>query len=211
MNLKNNWYIKVINTTVIVFIIANLVFLNIWIFKNQEKQSAVIVSHSEQTDNETVCNEECVSQIYESIELATESSRTGSVIQNQNLNSSGELIEYFVPLGSGTSSSGTWADVPGALAYIDSSQYGTIQEVVFEASVFIPTGNQTAYVQLFNETAGHPVWFSEVSVSGGTPQLLISQPITLDPGNNLYQVQMMTSLQFQANLVQARVHITSLQ
>jgi len=63
-------------------------------------------------------------------------------------------------------------------------------------------------VMLFNMTAGHPVWNSTVFFSGGTnAQLLISQPITLDPGNNLYQVQMQTQLTFPANLNQARIHI----
>ena len=83
-----------------------------------------------------------------------------------------------------------------------------MKSVVFEASVYIPTGNQTASVQLFNVTQQHPVWFSEVDMSGGAPQFLVSRPIQLDSGNNLYQVQMQTQLQFPAQLTQSRLHIT---
>jgi hypothetical protein len=36
---------------------------------------------------------------------------------------------------------------------------------------------------------------------------MISQPITLDPGNNLYQVQMQTQLEYPANVSQAIIRI----
>lgn len=45
-------------------------------------------------------------------------------------------------------------------------------------------------------------------MEGGTPQFLVSQPITLDPGVKTYQVQMKTTLKSQAVLDQARLHIT---
>ena len=73
----------------------------------------------------------------------------------------------------------------------------------------IPTGNEVAYARLFNVTDKHPVWFSEVSLEGGTPQLLISQPVAFDSGRKLYQVQMKTSLKYTAILDQARLHITT--
>ena len=62
-------------------------------------------------------------------------------------------------------------------------------------------------MRLYNVTDKHPVWFSDVSLEGGTPALLISKPITLDSGNKTYQVQMKTSLKFQAFLDQSRLHI----
>lgn len=116
--------------------------------------------------------------------------------------------DYFIPFGSGQSSASDWQNVTGLQAYIDSNNYPNIKSVVFEASVHIPTGNQSASVRLFNATDQHPVWFSEVSLSGGDPKFLISQPITFDSGNKLYQVQMKTQLQFPAVLDQARIHVT---
>lgn len=121
--------------------------------------------------------------------------------------SSSLVKEFFVPFGSGSNSSDDWQDVAGARATLDPANYGSIKTVTFEASVRIPTGNQTAYVRLYNVTDKHPVWFSDVSLDGGVGQLLISKPITLDSGNKTYQVQMKTSLKFQAFLDQARLHI----
>ena len=118
-----------------------------------------------------------------------------------------DVREYFIPFGSGNSSAGDWADVPGLSAYIDSTLYTKKQDVLFEASVHIPTGNQSAYVRLFNVTDQHPVWFSDVSTDGSGGNLLISNPITLDKGKKQYQVQMKTSLQYPAILDQARLHI----
>ncbi len=116
--------------------------------------------------------------------------------------------EYFVPFGSGEGNAADWTNVTGLQTYIDSSQYPALKQVVFEASVHIPTGNEWASVRLFNVTDQHPVWFSDVTLSGGKPLLLISSPITLDSGNKLYQVQLKTQLQYPAILDQARIHIT---
>lgn len=116
--------------------------------------------------------------------------------------------EYYIPFGSSSSSAEDWTDIPGLQAYVDSARYGRIKSVVFEATIRIPTGNQIAYARLFNATDKHPVWFSEVSLEGGTPKLLTSAPITLDKGNKLYQVQMKTSLKYQSFLDQARLRIT---
>ena len=73
----------------------------------------------------------------------------------------------------------------------------------------IPNGNQRAYARLFNVTDKHPVWFSEVWLEGGTPRLLVSEPITLAEGRKLYRVQMKTTLKDLAILTQARVKITT--
>lgn len=117
--------------------------------------------------------------------------------------------EYFVPLGTGTNATSDWADVVGASATVDTAQYPKIKKVVFEATLAVPTGNQVAYVRLFNKTDGHPVWFSELSMNTTGPTLLTSQAITLDKGSKLYQVQMKTQLKYPANLNQSRIHITT--
>ncbi|OGG34753.1 hypothetical protein A2363_03285 [Candidatus Gottesmanbacteria bacterium RIFOXYB1_FULL_47_11] len=117
--------------------------------------------------------------------------------------------EYYIPLGTGTNATSEWVDVVGASAYVDTAQYPRIKKVIFEATVAVPTGNQTVYVRLFNATDKHPVWFSEVSMNTTGPSALTSSPITLDKGNKLYQVQMKTQLKFTANLSQARIHITT--
>lgn len=115
--------------------------------------------------------------------------------------------EFFVPFGQGSSMATDWTDVAALQATIDSSQYGQIKQALFEASMRIPTGNEHAYVRLFDVTDKHPVWYSEVSIEGGTAQSVTSSPVKLDPGMKTYQVQMKTSLDYQAILDQARLHI----
>ncbi|OGG11843.1 hypothetical protein A2Z00_01540 [Candidatus Gottesmanbacteria bacterium RBG_13_45_10] len=117
--------------------------------------------------------------------------------------------EFFIPLGSGSSTSDEWADIPGLQASIETRNYPSIKTVTFEASIRIPTGNEIAYVRLYNKTDGHPVWFSDVSLEGGTGALVTSQAITLDSGNKLYQVQMKTTLKYEAFVDQTRLHITT--
>jgi len=115
--------------------------------------------------------------------------------------------ELYVPLGTGVNVTTDWVDVKGAAAYVNTSSYGTLKKVTFEASIGVPTGNQTAYVRLYNATDKHPVWYSEMTMAGVGPELLISSPITLDGGNKLYQVQMKSQLGATTNLLQSRIHI----
>lgn len=128
-------------------------------------------------------------------------------IINQSGSGGSAAKEYFVPLGTGTNKSDDWLDVEGAQSYIDSTQYRKIKKVTFEATLEIPNGAQISYVRLYNVTDKHPVWFSEMNMDGSGPQLLISAPISLDPGQKLYKVQMKSQLKGLINLVQSRVHI----
>jgi hypothetical protein len=120
---------------------------------------------------------------------------------------SGTAKEYYVPLGSGTSTANDWADIAGASAYIDTASYSKIKQTTFEATVSVPAGSQQVWVRLFNATDKHPVWDSEVMTDSSGPILLTSKPIKLDSGNKLYQVQMKTQLKALTNLVQSRVRI----
>lgn len=117
--------------------------------------------------------------------------------------------EYFVPLGSGTNSTDDWTDVAGASAYIDTTAYGKMKKVTFEATVSQPVSSQKVWVRLYNATDKHPVWYSEMSTDNAGPLLLTSSPMSLDTGNKLYQVQMKTQLKGVTNLTQSRVHITT--
>jgi hypothetical protein len=133
-----------------------------------------------------------------------------SIPQVQSVVQTSPLVkDYYVPFGTGQSIATTWTDVPGLQAYISSSSYPNSKKVVFEASIQVPTANQTAWVRLYDVSAQHPVWSSDMYFSGGAnPQYLISQPIQLSSGNDLYQVQMQTQLGSPAVLTQSRIHIT---
>lgn len=215
----------------LIFVILNLIILDIKFFQNKQGisndniniiKTAVLDRGSKsavQAQPDTVgvlCPDSCVAKINEAtssvkitnqaVAAPTPQKETITVVVTQPPTGSGAK-EFFVPFGGGSNSTDDWADVSGIQSYIDTSLYPQIKSVTFEASVRIPTGNQTAFVRLYNVTDKHPVWSSEVSMEGGTAQLLTSQQITLDTGRKLYQVQMKTSLKYQAFLDQARVHI----
>lgn len=114
--------------------------------------------------------------------------------------------EYFVPLGTGSGNYTTWTSIPGLGASINTLYYQNISTVVFEATVWIPTGNQTVYVQLYNANTFQSIVNSQMTVIGSVPTL-VTTPISLTSGNNLYQVQLTTQLGYTTYIQQARLRI----
>lgn len=206
--------LKFIVFLLIVLTLLDLIFLNYKILTQPYKepqQSSVGAATRGPSSSESssltealdVCPQSCISQI---------NALSSSGIKEKETVAPAESFarEFFIPLGSSVNFSDDWQDVAGLQAYVDGSAYGRIKKITFEASVRVPTGNQTANVRLFNVTAKHPVWFSEVLFTGGgSPQFLVSEPIALDSGNSLYKVQMKTQLKYAAYLDQARIHIIS--
>lgn len=148
--------------------------------------------------------------------LASTTSAGGSCPQacvtliNQSGGKTGAAKESIIPLGSGTNATGDWTDVAGTSVALDSAQYGTIKKVTFEASVGVPTGNQRAYVRLYNVTDAHPIWYSDMSMDGTGPTTLTSPAtLVLGTGTKTYIVQMKSQLKFPTNLVSARLRIIS--
>lgn len=194
-------------------VLINLLFLDTVILKGQKTE--IIEKTISMPIVSTVCPTSCLSEINQvakeatrSVKLAVDKQPTPTKIPlTQAPVSSSSVKEFFVPFGTGSNASDDWQDVPGLKATLDPANYGNIKTVTFEATIRIPTGNEIAYVRLYNAADKHPVWFSDVSLEGGTPQLLVSKPIALDSGNKTYQVQMKTSLKFQAFIDQSRLHI----
>ena len=130
---------------------------------------------------------------------------TSPINSSAEVNQTSSVKEYFIPFGSGSSNASDWTDVPGLTAQVDFGSYPNIKEIHFEASIGIPTANESASVRLFNVTDKHPVWYSEITLVNG--QFISSNPVIYDTGSKTYQVQMKTSLQYMANLIQSRLHI----
>lgn len=192
-----------------ILLLLDLLFVN---YKILTIPSPAKIVQSETVTAEKVNQDSCGKACQEEINKAVEAVLPKTVPQQSAPVSSlsSAVQEYFIPFGSGVINSQSWQTVQGMQAYIDGSAYGSIQTTTFEISVSVPTGNETATFQLYNATLNHPVWNSTVTFTGGgTPQLLISGPITLDPGNNLYVVQAQTQLPFPAYITQARVHIVT--
>lgn len=123
--------------------------------------------------------------------------------------SSATLTEKFIPLGTGTIDSNQWTNVSGLQVQINPSMYKTLQQVLFEVGIFNPNASGTISVQLYNVTTNSPVWSSTVSLTGGASGYVVSNPVTLAPGANLYQVQMLNTLNAPATITQARLRMIS--
>lgn len=194
-------------------IIGNLFIIDVALFWNNPKTTEKVgtttvvptVQPSKSLET-TSCSTACQAEISKAVSIAIASKNTPI---KQPAPPTQQVKEYFIPLGSGSSTSSEWEDIPGVQAYIDSNAYGKIKTLTFEVSLYTPTGNQSANARLYNVTDKHPVWNSEVGIEGGVAQLKISPLLTLDSGSKLYQVQMKTQLQARTNLENARVHITT--
>ena len=225
---ENNPVKKIITRKNILFLLLFLIFLNLLyldvIFiqglgiKTIEKIISTTPS-SYSNQNDSTCSSACISKINEAASSIKNQVQSGITLtitptsmktQSQPQTPSSVAKEYYIPFGSGFGSSSDWQDVPGLQAYVDSSNYPNIKSVIFEASLHVPTGNETASVRLYNATDNHPVWSSQIDFNGNTSSVyLTSSSFSLDSGNKLYKVQMLTQLQFQAVLDQSRLHITT--
>ena len=212
--------LQTIFRTLAFLVLINIIFLDVFLFK--DKKIEIIEKTVPVPAISNSCPVSCLSEISNATKTAALSIKPTAppaggftptptarfVSQTQTpTQASSSVKEFFVPFGAGSNSSDDWQDISGLRATLDPANYGSIKTVIFEATIRIPTGNEIAYVRLYNTTDKHPVWFSDVFQEGGTPQLLTSKPISLDSGNKTYQVQMKTSLKYPAYLDQSRLHI----
>ena len=208
---------SIVHIIFFVIIAANLVALNLWAWKSKSPDKAAMVARESGGSRiENSCDEQCQQKIYQAIAESTQSAKitptnspSPTTPTKTTVPSTVKEVKEVFALGSGSSNAGDWTDVAGMQVFIDSTKYKKIKEAVFEATIRIPTGNEVAYARLFNVTDNDPAWSSEISVEGGTAELVNSGPIFLGIGNKLYQVQMKTSLKHTAFIDSARVRITA--
>ena len=223
-NFKEIFNIRHLLIFFLVFFFLNLIYIDILLIQGLNKQTIVqrfenITSQTPAvqnlpTPNPNLCPQSCVTQINDALAsnktavLTPAPQKTAAPVQINN--TSQQIKEYYVPFGSGSGNYSDWQNVPGLQASVDSSAYGNIKSVVLEASLHIPTGNETASVRLYDVTQNHPVWNSQIDFNGNTNSVaLVSPNISLDGGNNVYAVQVKTQLQYNAVLDQSRLHITT--
>ncbi len=183
---------------IILFLLGNVVYLNILL---HQKQNSIETTTQKQSPSPFISPTAVPSPL-----VSLTPTPTPSKIQTSS--SQSPLVkDYFIPLGSGSSQNPEWTDIPGVQAAIDFGKYQTIKEIRFEASIYVPTGNQIVSARLYNNTDQHPVWSSEVTMKENSTSYLSSSSLVYDKGEKVYQVQMKTQLRDIANLVQSRIHI----
>ncbi|OGV91830.1 hypothetical protein A3A66_02535 [Microgenomates group bacterium RIFCSPLOWO2_01_FULL_46_13] len=113
--------------------------------------------------------------------------------------------EYFVPLGSGNTISQDWVDITSAKATIDSSRYGSIEAVYFEASLQIVNGE--LHARLVDETGNHTYYSSDIFHNSSTPQWKTSTAVSLNNGTRTYKVQLRSTSGELGTMAAARLRI----
>lgn len=150
-----------------------------------------------------ICPNSCLSIIQQ----ATSSASQGSSQEVLSQKASGQSREFYIPLGSGSTTKSDWDDITGTETLINPANYGNIKEMYFIASLRNPTQNGQVEAQLYNVTDKHLVWDSHTKMVGPVSQTITSNRIYLDNGAKLYRVQLRSTLQFQAFLDNAKIRI----
>ncbi|MEK7581437.1 MAG: hypothetical protein AAB512_04080 [Patescibacteria group bacterium] len=116
--------------------------------------------------------------------------------------------EIFVPMGTGQTKSGTFADLNGVEIGIDTTKYSGIDYIVFEGSIWVDGGNGRAWAQIRNVEDNNPLIESQISNPTLTPLLKTSGKIPLPSGYRTYRVQAKTDLtEFAAHVENAHLKI----
>ncbi len=208
---------RIFMSITVAFIAMNLFFINLRlydaIYKNKSAAFTYVVSptpQAEPTPPSNMCPNNCLNIIKNATASAQQKITTAptQIVKTAQPTQPPTVREFFIPLGTGTTASDSWTDVPGAQAMIDAGQYSAIKSVTFEAAVYVPDHNEGVWVRLYNSTDNYTIGGSELYFADGNKSaLMITGSIGLGAGNKLYKVQMKTQLKFPANLTNARIHI----
>lgn len=202
-----------IGIAIIVLALADLLYLNWWIVKSQkpvtsdQRGAEGIISVASPSVSSVVSPspQPSPSPI---VETKTVETKTVVEKESQTIVQTAQK-EIFIPIGSGSTFSSSYADLAGLEVTIDTNKYSSIESVVFEGSIWVQDGNGKMFTQLFNKTDGHPVWNSEISTSSASGTLTASSKINLDSGSKTYKIQAKTNLtSYAAHVDSARIKIT---
>lgn len=209
-------FIKGFAVLVLVLAGANLVYLNYAVFGKprpsvtESRTIPTADSYPSVEDREGSVSSEMVDLIEEATRsltlrvdnlTPTSQSTTASVAPV-----SGTVKEFYIPLGTGSTNSEVWVDLPGVEAYVNPANYGKITGLYFEATMRLPTGTGKAFARLKNVTDNNPLIESEVSQEGDGSSLISSAKIPTPTATKLYRVQVRSSLS-EMKLDNARIKI----
>lgn len=205
-----NKILKIITALLLLFIAINLLILDIKIF-SEKKDTAASIVDTQTTPKDSMNLKTTVEDKDEATNAASLSNPTPvqQVIIQTSVPTSEGVQEFYVPLGSDTTSNTQYTTLPSTQSLIDTGSYGNITQAYFIGGLSNPTGNGFVQAQLYDVTNQHPVWGSTITLSSGVPgpQTIISNPITLDPGANQYAVQLMSTLGYPGYIDNAKVRI----
>lgn len=96
----------------------------------------------------------------------------------------------YVPIpGSGNTLNNDWVTLQGTDFYLSKSDYAGLQEVYFEANMYLKNGNGKAYLRIFDVTHGVGADGSQIETSSQDSTFVSSGKVNLWDGYNHYVVQ----------------------
>lgn len=208
-----------IGVAIFVIALVDLAYLNWWILQNQNLK---IKGQNEETltiENGTASSPSPSPESSPLILVPSQKTEEGSQVktvetktvvekQTQTIVQTAQK-EIFIPLGSGSTTNNSFADLSGTDVNVDTSKYSSIESVVFEASIWVEGGNGRATARITNLTDKSPYVESEISNNTGTATVKTSGKIPLASGSKTYRVQAKTDItNFPARVDNARIKIT---
>ncbi len=192
------------------FLLVNVFLLDANVFKKEEEAVAPVAKEAQPGTTPLpsplaeadVCPAACLEAIAES---------TGEPVPSAPAPAPAAVApgikEIYIPLGSGSTQSTTYIELSGIESVIDMDNYPNVKEIIFEATLRIPTANGRVYAKLFNVTDKHDAWYSEVYAEGSSGYRAESGNVVLAPGRKLYRVMMKSTMGYEAILDSARIKI----
>jgi hypothetical protein len=172
-----------------VVLIVDLILINVvagwWLWGKEKTKEKVTVPNNS-------CLAECTALIDKKMTAIPTPSCSCPVVSPIVVRSNQAKIRsmVYVPVnGSGNVLDTKWTDISGTEFYFNPDDYLGLKEAYFEANMKLLNGNGTAFVRLFDSTAGIEVWGSEIKSSSQTFGSVVSGKLTLRGGNHLYKVQ----------------------
>lgn len=216
LNMNKEKLVQIFLVVLGILVLANLIFLDIKVFKEERKEIAkVLVSYPSPTpilvlspppplkEKILSCPLSCLEKIYEATSSLT--LPTPKTIVQKTPQSS--VKEFYIPLGSGSTSSTAWEEIKNAEAYFNPQNYGEIKSITFEALMHIPTANGRVYARLYNVNDKVGLVETEIWAEGSAGVRIESPPFHLPSGRKLYRVQLKSTLGYEAILDLARLKV----
>lgn len=218
--MEEKQYTHLVIIFLMLLVILNLFILDLYVFSNKPLVKisdinttlfATVIPTNPPSDNpmNRVCPNSCLT-------LINDATKSSSALGGNENNQSQQIVqslqiktprEYYIPLGSGSTTKNNFDNLTATETTIDPNNYGTIKEAYFIASLRNPTQNGQVETQIYNVTDNHPVWGSQVIMKGPVSQTITSDKITLAQGLKLYRVQLKSTLSFDAYLDNAKIRI----
>jgi hypothetical protein len=216
--LRNLGLLKILG---VVLVVINLLYLNYRIASESGLPPPVDTPITKSIASPLPLENDAVALPSAYIELVREATSSLTIqvssLENQLAQESGTNVtdapatisvrEFYIPLGTGSTNSQEWVDLPGVEANVAPSNYGSIKEMYFEASLRIPNGTGRAYARLKNVTDNTSLIESEVFREGSSTGLISSGKIPIPQATKLYRVQVKSTLGTEMKLDNARIKI----